>query len=99
MWLKKIFFYILHLIKYLVFGSIITIIIGIFFPPAALIAGGIFLIGAFGAAKSDLDEKTIPKIERKLALKDQSRMKEMYKKDAFEWAEFDKMLDDARRNI
>jgi hypothetical protein len=92
MWLKKLFWYLLMLLKYVVVGSIVAIIIGIFFPPAALIVGGLFLIGSFGAAYKDYKEKILPRLEYK-------QLKKRYKKAKSEFDGFDDMLRIVQRNI
>jgi len=94
MWLKKLFWYLMMLLKYFMFGVIITVIVGAIFPGAVWIwiVGGLVLIGSFGAAANDFKEKILPKLEYK-------QLKKKYKKSKNEFDGFDDMLRNAQRNI
>ena len=99
MWLKKTFWYLLYLLKYLIFGTIIACIIAIFFPPAGLIVGGLFLIGSFGAAYNDLKEKILPEIEYKHREKEYKQLEKKFNKVKDEFDGFDEMMRTVQRNI
>jgi len=92
MWLKKILWYLIMLLKYLVVGIVICGIIAIFFPVAALIVGGIWFIGSFGAAYNDYKEKILPNIEYK-------QLEKKFNKIRDEFDGFDEMVRTFQRNF
>lgn len=92
MWLSKVFWYLLILLKYFLVGTVLVIIAHLYFPSATLIIGGLFLMGSFGAAYDDYKEKVLPKLELK-------GLNKRYNKVKDEFDGFDDMLRTIQRNI
>ncbi|HBN83976.1 MAG TPA: hypothetical protein DDZ89_09045 [Clostridiales bacterium] len=91
MLVKKIFGYIFSLLKYIIFGAVVVVIVNYFNQKAAIIVGGILLLGVFGAAHNDYKENVLPKIQI-------SQLKKDYKKAEDEFNGFDDMLRTVQRH-
>jgi hypothetical protein len=92
MWLEKIFWYMLLLLKYIISCGIVSAIIIYFFPTAGLIVGGFLLLGSFGAAYEDLKEEIVPKLEYE-------QLKKLYNKAFDEFEGFDEMAKIVQKNM
>ncbi|AIQ56180.1 hypothetical protein [Paenibacillus borealis] len=75
MWLKSVLWYLLYYLKYLAAGALVSAIVAIFFPPAALVIMGIMLLGGLPAAYKDLKEKRVPVMKAKQINKRYAKLK------------------------
>lgn len=96
MWLKKVLWYLLLLLKYWVAGAILTVIIALFFPQASLIVGILFLIGSFTVALTDYKEKVLPRLE---ARHKQTQLNRVINQCEHEFEGFNEMVRTIKRGI